>query len=50
MFPETGETQHELRQRWVTYVFGELDTLVTAYAATIHKTKVRCTPPWLSRS
>ena len=36
--------------RSVTYGFGELDTLVPAYAATIHKVRARSIPPWSSRS
>jgi exodeoxyribonuclease V alpha subunit len=37
--PETGELVATLRRRAVTYGFGELDTLVPAYAVTIHKSQ-----------
>jgi hypothetical protein len=37
--PETGELKASFDGRSVTYVFGELDTLVPAYAATIHKSQ-----------
>jgi exodeoxyribonuclease V alpha subunit len=37
--PETGELKASFEGRSVTYGFGELDTLVPAYAATIHKSQ-----------
>jgi exodeoxyribonuclease V alpha subunit len=37
--PETGELVASFDGRAVTYGFGELDTLVPAYAATIHKSQ-----------
>ena len=37
--PETGEILVSFDGRLVTYSFGELDTLVPAYAATIHKSQ-----------
>ena len=37
--PEGGELEVIFDGRSVTYVFGELDTLVPAYAATIHKSQ-----------
>jgi ATP-dependent exoDNAse (exonuclease V) alpha subunit len=37
--PDTGELTASFDGRAVTYDFGELDTLVPAYAATIHKTQ-----------
>ena len=37
--PETGELVASFDGRSVTYGFGELDTLVPAYAATIHKSQ-----------
>jgi exodeoxyribonuclease V alpha subunit len=37
--PEAGELIANFDGRSVTYGFGELDTLVTAYAATIHKSQ-----------
>ena len=37
--PETGELKASFDGRSVTYGFGELDTLVPAYAATIHKSQ-----------
>jgi exodeoxyribonuclease V alpha subunit len=37
--PETGELAVSFDGRAVTYVFGELDVLVPAYAATIHKSQ-----------
>ena len=37
--PEAGELQARFDGRSVTYGFGELDTLVPAYAATIHKSQ-----------
>src|SRR4030081_2008003 len=37
--PEAGELTATFDGRAVTYGFGELDTLVPAYAATIHKSQ-----------
>ncbi len=37
--PEAGELNASFDGRTVTYGFGELDTLVPAYAATIHKSQ-----------
>src|SRR5580704_260574 len=37
--PDTGELTASFDGRTVTYGFGELDTLVPAYAATIHKSQ-----------
>jgi exodeoxyribonuclease V alpha subunit len=37
--PEAGELMASFDSRSVTYGFGELDTLVPAYAATIHKSQ-----------
>ena len=37
--PEVGELVATFDRRSVTYGFGELDTLVPAYAATIHKSQ-----------
>ncbi len=37
--PATGELTASFDGRAVTYAFGELDTLVPAYAATIHKSQ-----------
>ncbi len=37
--PDTGELTASFDGRAVTYGFGELDTLVPAYAATIHKSQ-----------
>ena len=37
--PDTGELIASFDGRPVTYGFGELDTLVPAYAATIHKSQ-----------
>jgi exodeoxyribonuclease V alpha subunit len=37
--PDTGELTASFDGRSVTYGFGELDTLVPAYAATIHKSQ-----------
>ena len=37
--PEAGELVASFDGRSVTYGFGELDTLVPAYAATIHKSR-----------
>jgi uncharacterized protein YjbJ (UPF0337 family) len=37
--PEVGELRASFDGRSVTYGFGELDTLVPAYAATIHKSQ-----------
>ena len=37
--PEGGELKASFDARSVTYSFGELDTLVPAYAATIHKSQ-----------
>jgi exodeoxyribonuclease V alpha subunit len=37
--PDTGELTARFDDRVVTYGFGELDTLVPAYAATIHKSQ-----------
>ena len=37
--PDTGELTADFDGRAVTYGFGELDTLVPAYAATIHKSQ-----------
>ena len=37
--PEAGEVLATFDGRSVTYGFGELDTLVPAYAATIHKSQ-----------
>ena len=37
--PETGELSASFDGRTVVYGFGELDTLVPAYAATIHKSQ-----------
>jgi exodeoxyribonuclease V alpha subunit len=37
--PETGELTATFDGRAITYGFGELDTLVPAYAATIHKSQ-----------
>jgi UvrD-like helicase C-terminal domain len=37
--PETRELKASFDGRSVTYGFGELDTLVPAYAATIHKSQ-----------
>jgi exodeoxyribonuclease V alpha subunit len=37
--PETGELTARFDGRSITYGFGELDTLIPAYAATIHKSQ-----------
>ena len=37
--PDDGELAATFDERLVTYGFGELDTLVPAYAATIHKSQ-----------
>ena len=37
--PEVGELITSFDGRTITYAFGELDTLVPAYAATIHKSQ-----------
>ena len=37
--PDAGEVHARFDGRAVTYGFGELDTLVPAYAATIHKSQ-----------
>ena len=37
--PDDGELTASFDERLVTYGFGELDTLVPAYAATIHKSQ-----------
>jgi len=37
--PDTQELSARFEERTVTYGFGELDTLVPAYAATIHKSQ-----------
>ena len=37
--PEEGELSISFDGRSVTYGFGELDTLVPAYAASIHKSQ-----------
>jgi exodeoxyribonuclease V alpha subunit len=37
--PDEGELTATFDERLVTYAFGELDTLVPAYAATIHKSQ-----------
>src|SRR5580704_3144567 len=37
--PEASELMARFDGRSVTYAFGELDTLVPAYAATIHKSQ-----------
>ena len=37
--PDEGELTASFDERAVTYSFGELDTLVPAYAATIHKSQ-----------
>ena len=37
--PELGELRARFEDRSVTYVFGELDALVPAYATTIHKSQ-----------
>src|ERR1700675_3989082 len=37
--PDEGELTASFDERTVTYSFGELDTLVPAYAATIHKSQ-----------
>jgi hypothetical protein len=39
--PDLGELTANFDGRTVTYGFGELDTLVPAYAATIHKSRAR---------
>ena len=39
MDPDAGELVAHFDGRAVTYGFGELDTLVPAYAATIHKSQ-----------
>jgi exodeoxyribonuclease V alpha subunit len=46
---ETGELTVSFDGRAVTYGFGELDVLVPAYAATIHKSKAPNIPRWSSR-
>ena len=43
--PEAGELTASFDGRAVTYGFGELDTLVPAYAATIHKSQGSEYPP-----
>ena len=43
--PEGGELAATFDGRSVTYGFGELDTLVPAYAATIHKSQQRAEYP-----
>ena len=43
--PEVGELSATFEGRGVTYGFGELDTPVPAYAATIHKSQARSTRP-----
>ena len=37
--PDDGELSASFDGRTATYGFGELDTLVPAYAATIHKSQ-----------
>jgi exodeoxyribonuclease V alpha subunit len=37
--PDEGELVARFDERSVTYAFGELDTLVPAYAATVHKSQ-----------
>ena len=37
--PDEGELTAAFEERLITYGFGELDTLVPAYAATIHKSQ-----------
>jgi len=37
--PDASELTASFDSRWVTYGFGELDALVPAYAATIHKSQ-----------
>jgi exodeoxyribonuclease V alpha subunit len=44
--PDDAELSATLDERLVTYSFGELDTLVPAYAATIDKSKARNTRLW----
>jgi exodeoxyribonuclease V alpha subunit len=46
--PDDGELIANFDGRMVTYGFGELDTLVPAYAATIHKSQGSEYPLWLS--
>jgi hypothetical protein len=43
--PEESELSVSFDGPSVTYGFGELDTLVPAYAASIHKSRARNTPP-----
>ena len=47
--PDAGEIVASFDRRSVTYGFGELDMLVPAYAATIHKSQARNTRPSSSR-
>jgi exodeoxyribonuclease V alpha subunit len=44
--PDAGELVASFDGRSVTYAFGELDTLVPAYAATIHKSQGSEYPQW----
>jgi exodeoxyribonuclease V alpha subunit len=44
--PGEGELVANFDGRSVTYGFGELDTLVPAYAATIHKSQGSEYPAW----
>jgi exodeoxyribonuclease V alpha subunit len=43
--PEVGEVKASFDGRSASYGFGELDTLVPAYAATIHKSQAPNIPP-----
>jgi len=43
--PDAGEIAVSFNGRSVAYGFGELDTLVPAYAATIHKSQGSKYPP-----
>jgi exodeoxyribonuclease V alpha subunit len=48
--PEEGKLTASIDGRSVTYGFGELDALVPAYAASIHKSQRSEYQPWSFRS
>ena len=48
--PEEGKLTASIDGRLVTYGFGELDALVPAYAASIHKSQRSEYQPWSFRS
>jgi hypothetical protein len=49
-FVDGDPFQSEVMHAQVTACFGELDTLVPAYAVTIHKSQPRSIQPWSPRS